>query len=80
MELSIDHMQQTSVNNITTQMMTDEHVQPHTFTPHLHTLLDDVRKSVNQLLETFKSQFVQEFKSQFVQDETSVDTIHLTKM
>ena len=50
MELSIDHIPQTSVNNITTKMMIDEHVQPHTFTPHLHTLLDDVRKSLNQLL------------------------------
>ena len=51
--------------------MIDEHVQPDTFTPPLHTLLGDVRKSLNQLLETFKSQFVK--------DETSFGTTHLTK-
>ena len=34
--------------------MIDEHVQPDTFTPPLHTLLSDVKKSLNQILETFK--------------------------
>ena len=43
-----------------------------TLTPHFHTLLSDVRKSPNHLLETFKSQFAQ--------DETSIGTTHLTKM
>ena len=38
----------------------------------LQTLPDDVRKSLNQLLETFKSQFAW--------DETSIGTTHLTKM
>ena len=33
---------------------------------------DDVKKSLNQLLETFKSQFAQ--------DETSIGTTYLTKI
>ena len=53
---SIDHMPQTAINSVTTQKMLDEHIQPDTFTTALHTLLGDVRKSLNQLLETFKSQ------------------------
>ena len=65
-------MPQTSINSLTTQKMTDEHIQPDTFTPPLHNLPGDVRKSLNQLLETFKSQFAQ--------DETSIGTTHLTKM
>ena len=71
-EPSIDHMPQTSVNSLSTQKMLDEHIQPDTFTPPLHTLLGDVRKSLSQLFETFKSQFAQ--------DETSIGTTHLTKM
>ena len=39
--------------------MIDEHVQHDTFTPPLHTLLGDMRKSLNQLLEKFKLQFAQ---------------------
>ena len=65
-------MPQTSVNSLTTQKMIDKHVQPDTFTPPLHTLLGNVKKSLNQLLETFKSQFVQV--------KTSIGTTHLTKM
>ena len=72
MEPSIDHMSQTSVNSITTQKMINEHFQADTFTPPLHTLPDNVRKSLNQLLE--------KYKSQFVQDETSIGITHLTKM
>ena len=52
--------------------MIDEHVQPDTFTPSSHTFLGDVRKSLNQLQETFKLQFAQ--------DGTSIGTTHLTKM
>ena len=53
--------------------MIDEHIQPDTFTPPLHnTLPEDVRRKLNQLLETFKSQFLQ--------DETSIGTTHLTKI
>ena len=52
--------------------MKDKHAQPDTFTHPLHTLPDDGRKSINQLLETFKSQFAK--------DETSIGTTHLTKM
>ena len=52
-EPSIDPMPQTSINSLTTQKMIDEHIQPDTFTLSLHTLLDDVSKSLNQLLETF---------------------------
>ena len=47
--------------------MLDKHVQPDTFTSPLH-----VRKSLNQLVETFKSQSAQ--------DETRIGTTHLTKM
>ena len=50
----------------------DEHVQPDTFTSLLYTLLGNVRKSLSQLLEIFKSQFAQ--------DETSIGTTHLTKI
>ena len=71
-ELSIDHMLQMSINSLITQNMLDEHIQPDTLTPPLHTLLGDVRKLLNQLLQTFKSQFAH--------DETSIGTIHLTKM
>ena len=59
MEPSIDHMPQTAINSLTTQRMLDKHVQPDTLTPPLHTLPDDGRKSLNQLLATFKSQFEQ---------------------
>ena len=70
--MTIDHMPQTSINILTTQKMIDEYIQPDTFTPPLNTLLGDVRKSLNQLLETFQSQFVK--------DETSIGTTHLTKI
>ena len=65
-------MPQSSIKSPTTQKMLEEHIQPDTFTPPLHTLLDDVRKSLNQVLETFKSQFAH--------DETIIGTTHLTKM
>ena len=65
-------MPQTVINSLTIQRMLDEHIQPYTFTPPLHTLPDDVWKSLNQLLETFKSQFSQ--------DETCIGNTHLTKM
>ena len=52
--------------------MLDEHVQPDSLTPTLHTLPADLRVSLNQLFETFKLQFAQ--------DETSIGTTHLTKM
>ena len=65
-------MLQTSINSLTIQKMIDEHIQPDTFAPPLHTLPGNMRKLPNQLLETFKLQFVQ--------DETSIGTPHLTKM
>ena len=71
-EPSIDDMPQTDINSLTIQRMLDEHIQPDSSTPPLNTLTDDLRKSLNQLLETFKSQFSQ--------DETSIGTTHLTKM
>ena len=49
----------------------DVHIESDTSTPPLHTLPRDVRKSLNRLLETFKSQFAQ--------DETNVGTTHLTQ-
>ena len=63
-------MPQTAI--LTTLGMLDEHIQPDTFTPSLHIFPDDVRKSLNHVLETLKSQFAQ--------DETSFRTAHLTKM
>ena len=71
-EPSIDHMLQTSVNSLTTPKMIDKFVQPDSFTPPLHTLPKDVQKSLNEPLETFKSQFAQ--------DETNIGTTHLTEM
>ena len=71
-EPSIDYLLQTTNNSLTTQKMIDEHLQPDTLTLPLHTLLGDVRKLLNQLLEPFKSQSAQ--------DETSIGTTHLTKM
>ena len=71
-EPSIDHMTQTAINSLTTQKVIDEHIQTNTFTLPLHTLLGDVRKSLHQLLETFKLQFSQ--------DETSTGATHLRKM
>ena len=53
-EASPDHMPQTIINSQTTQWMFDEHIQPDTFTHPLHALPDDVKKSLNQLLEIFK--------------------------
>ena len=53
-EPSTDHIPQTSINSLTIQKTIDEHSQPDTFTPPLHTLPGRVRKSLNQLLETFK--------------------------
>ena len=66
------HMLQTSINSLTTQKMLDKHIQPNNFTSPLHTLLGNVRKSLNQLLETFKLQFAQ--------GQISIGTNHLTKM
>ena len=71
-EPSTDHMPQISINTLTTQKMIDDHIQPGTFTPPLKTLLGDMGKQLNQLLETFKLQFAQ--------DETSIGTTHLTRM
>ena len=71
-EPSIGNMPQTAINSLTTQNILDEYIQPDSFTPPLHTLPDDVRKSPNQLLEAFKSQFAQ--------DERSIGTFHITKM
>ena len=47
-ELSTDHMPQTSIDSLTTQKVIDEHVQPDT-APPLNILLGGVRKSLNQL-------------------------------
>ena len=58
--------------SLITQKMIDRHVQPDSFTIPLHTLLGDVRKSLNQLMEIFKSQFAQY--------ETTIGTTHLTKI
>ena len=57
---------------VSLQRMIDKHIQPDTFTPPLHTLPGDMWKSLNQLLETLKSQSAQ--------DETSIGITHLRKM
>ena len=46
-------MPQTAINSFTTQMMLDKHIQPNTFKAPLHTLLDYVKKSLNELLDNF---------------------------
>ena len=46
-------MCQTAINSLITQKMLDEHVQPDTFTPPLHTALGDMRKSFNQTTGDF---------------------------
>ena len=43
-EPSIDHMPQTFINSLATQKMIDEHIQPDTFTPPLHTLPGDMKE------------------------------------
>ena len=68
MDPSIDHMPQTSINSLSTK----KNAQPDSFKPPLHSLLGDVRKSLNQLLETFKSQFALV--------KTSIGITFLTKM
>ena len=65
-------MPQTAINSLPTQKMIDEHIKPDTFIPLLHSLPDNMRKSLNQLLETFKLQFTH--------DETSIGATHLIKM
>ena len=50
-EPSFDHMPQTAINSLTTQKMIDRHLQPDSFTPPLHTLPEDLRKSLYQLLD-----------------------------
>ena len=52
-EPSINHMPQTSINSLNIQKMIDEHVAWDTFIPPLHNLPGNVRKSLNQLFETF---------------------------
>ena len=71
-ESSINNMPQTSVNSIMTQKMMDEQVQPDTFKLPLHIFFQEIKQSLDTLLETFKSKFVW--------DETSVGTTHLTDM
>ena len=51
MEPSIDNMPQTSVSSIITEKMIDEQVQLHTFKPPLHNLSQDIKQSLDILLE-----------------------------
>ena len=69
-------MLQTSINSLTTQKMIGEHIQTNTFTPPLHTLLGDVKKSLNQLLETFKLQICtgwNKYVGQFISQKMQID-------
>ena len=72
MELQIDRNSQTPVNSITTQKMMDDQVQPDTSTPPLHHLFWEVKWSLDELFDSFKSQFLK--------DETSIGMTNLAKM
>ena len=72
MEPSINKMSQTSVISVITQKMMDDHIQLDTFTLPLHHLSSEVQSSLDELLDSFKSQFVK--------DETSIGTTNLTKI
>ena len=56
MEPPIDKMSQTSVNSVITQKVMDNQVQPDTFIPPLHHLSSEVQWSLDELMESFKSQ------------------------
>ena len=51
--------------------MMDEQVQLDTSKPPLHNLSQEIKESLNKLLEAFKSKFAW--------DETHIGTTHLTK-
>ena len=72
MEPLIDRMSQTSVNSVTTQKMMADQIQPDTFTPPLHCLSSKVKCSLDELLDSFKSQLVM--------DKISIGMTNLTKM
>ena len=72
MEPLIDKMSQTSVNSVITQKMMGVQVQLDTFTPSLHHLSSEVKWSLDELLDSFKSQFAK--------DDTSIGTTNLAKI
>ena len=72
MEPPIYKMFQTHVNSAITQNMMDDQVKPDTFAPPLHHFSSEVKWSLDELLESFKSQFIK--------DEMSVGMTNLTKM
>ena len=72
MEPPIGKMPQTCVKSVTTQKMMDLQIQPDTFTPPLHHLSSEVKWSLDELLDSFKSQFEK--------DENSIGMKNLAKM
>ena len=72
MEPYIDNMPQTSVSSILTKKWWRNKFNWTLCNPPSHNLSQEIKQSLNKLLETFKSQFAQ--------DETSIGTTHLTKM
>ena len=60
MEPTIDRMSQILVNSVTTQKMMDDQVQPDNFTPPLHCLPLKVQCSLDELLDSFKTQFAKD--------------------
>ena len=72
MEPLISKMSQRSVHSGITQKMMDDQVQLDTFTPPLHHLSLEVKWSLDELFESFKSHFVK--------DETSIGMTNLSKM
>ena len=52
--------QPTSVNSVITQKRMDDQIKPDTFTPPLHNLSSKVKRSLDEFLESFKSQFMKD--------------------
>ena len=52
--------------------MIDDQVHLHTFTPHLHHLSSKVKQSLDELSDSFKSQFAK--------DKSSIGMMNLAKM
>ena len=72
MEPIINMMAQTPVDSFTTQKIMDDQVQPDTFTPSLHCFSLKVQCSLDELLDSFKTDFRK--------DETNIGMTNLTKM
>ena len=72
MEPVFNRMPLTPVNSVNTQKMMDDDVPPDTFTPPLHHLSLKVQCSLDELLDSFKTQFTKE--------KTSIGMTNLMEM